>query len=45
MLLILLYDTAARVGEVTALTLQDLSLAKPGLVTSPGNATRPGSCR
>lgn len=42
MLLILLYDTAARAGELTALTLQDLCLSTPGHVRLTGkrNKTR-----
>ena len=42
MLLILLYDTAARVGEITSLTLQDLCLHPPGHVRL---TTRPVSSR
>lgn len=36
MLLILLYDSGARVGEITALTIDDLALSKPTHLTLTG---------
>lgn len=40
MLLILIYETAARVGELTALTLQDLYLGEPARVILTGKRAK-----